>query len=60
MTSRYQLKRGDNGWNVLDMGRVVSTHAANREAWLAMDKIRKEPVSRKEHVTEWMSRANDS
>lgn len=59
--SRYQIKPNpDVGWDILDMGNVISTHRTNREAWLALDKLRNEPVSRKEHVTEWMSRANDS
>jgi len=47
-------------WWVTANGNKAGPFPSNRKAWRALDLMMQEPTSRKEDVTEWSSRHNDT
>jgi hypothetical protein len=48
------VTQSSTGWLVIHGDRIVATFATNREAWRHVDRMNGDPISRSEHVAEWL------
>lgn len=50
-----KIIKGPNGkWQIIDdSGAVIGEYATNSQAWRALDRINREPISKREDSVDW-------
>lgn len=49
----------DGTWAIWHDGQLVASAPDNRRAWLVVDRLRNEAVSRQEQLSDWIAAKND-
>jgi hypothetical protein len=55
MTEHYAVDRRDDRWVVTLAGTVVADFNSNAAAWRWVDRQQGQPISRSEHVAQWLA-----
>lgn len=57
---KVEFLNAQDRWAVIgDHGEVLENGLDNAGAWRALDKLKMEPLSRREETVEWAARRND-